>query len=262
MVGIRAVAARALAAVAEPSLVQRPLAKTVHDPVIADRTEALRGEVDKTRTESVRRPLLAVAILAALAVAAITTVVAMHPYLPADAAVERDVQATNWGPLALTFPFFSWIGDAKGAVAEGIIFVAVLVFNRQAWRLAIAAGVTGVWYQVLSHLISRPRPTTAQVLQVTEHPGASSFPSGHTIFVTTLVTVLMLCFGYRFLPRWARPVGWVLVAMTVVACAISRIDTGAHWPSDVLAGILIATAWIAFVVSVRWISDRAFGPDP
>jgi len=121
--------------------------------------------------------------------------------------------------------------------------------------VAIAGAMTGVWYVVLSHLIIRPRPTTAQVLQVTEHPGASSFPSGHTIFVATLMTVLMLCLGNRFLPLWARPAGWVLVAMTVVACAISRIDVGAHWPTDVLAAILISVAWLAFVVSVRWVSD-------
>lgn len=210
---------------------------------------------------SVHRPLLAVAILAALAVAGITEIVVMHPFLAADAALERDVQATNWGPLALTFPIFSWIGDAKGAVVEVIVFIAVLVFNRPAWRVVIAAGMTGIWYVVLSHLVIRPRPTTAQVLQVTEHPGASSFPSGHTIFVATLMTVLILSFGNRFLPRWARPAGWVLVAMTVVACAISRIDTGAHWPTDVLAAVLIAVAWIAFVLSIRWISDGALGKD-
>ena len=201
------------------------------------------------------RLLLAVAILAALAVGLVAAVVAMHPYIPADAALERDVQATNWGPLALTFPIFSWIGDAKGAVVEAVAFVAVLVLNRRAWRVAIAGAMTGVWYVVLSHLIIRPRPTTAQVLQVTEHPGASSFPSGHTIFVATLMTVLMLCLGNRFLPLWARPAGWVLVAMTVVACAISRIDVGAHWPTDVLAAILISVAWLAFVVSVRGVSD-------
>jgi undecaprenyl-diphosphatase len=205
----------------------------------------------------VHRALLAVAILAALAVGVVAAVVAIHPYIPADAALERDVQATNWGPLALTFPIFSWIGDAKGAVVDVVVFAAILVLNRLAWRVAIAAAMTGVWYVVLSHLIIRPRPTTAQVLQVTEHPGASSFPSGHTIFVATLMTVLMLCLGNRFLPRWARPAGWVLVALTVVACAISRIDVGAHWPTDVLAAVLISVAWLAFVVSVRWVSDGA-----
>lgn len=203
-----------------------------------------------------RAPLLAIAVVAALGAAAIAALVVAHPFIPVDATVERDVQATNWGPFALTFPIFSWIGDAKGAVVEAIVFVAILIFNRRAWRVAIAAGMTGVWYVVLSHVILRPRPTTAQVLRLTEHPGASSFPSGHTIFVATLMTVLMLCFGNRFLPRWARPAGWVLVVMTVVLCGISRIASGAHWPTDVLAAALIALAWLALVVSVRWISGE------
>jgi membrane-associated phospholipid phosphatase len=47
------------------------------------------------------------------------------------------------------------------------------------------------------------------------------------------------------------------VVVIVVANAISRIYTGAHWPTDVAAGILIAVAWLAFVLSLKWISDRA-----
>lgn len=239
-------------------MAELPAPEAVDQPLIIDRARAgTRSHAHGTRAESLNRPLLAVAVLAALAAAVLTAVVVTHPFIPADAAVERDVQATNWGPLALTFPIFTWIGDAKGAVVEVIVFAAVLLFNRQAWRVAVAVGMTGVWYVVLSHLIIRPRPTTAEVLRVTEHPGASSFPSGHTIFVATLTSVLMLCFGNRFLPRWARPAGWVLVAMTVVACGISRVDTGAHWPTDVVAGALIALAWIALVVSVRWVSAGA-----
>lgn len=190
----------------------------------------------------------------------ITAIVATHPYIPADAAFERGVQSINWYPLALTFPIFSWIGDARGVVAQAIVVVAVLILNRRAWRLAIALFTTGAWYQVLSRLIIRPRPTTAQVLQVTEHPGASSFPSGHTIIAVTLAAMLVLCFGYRFLPRWARPAGWGLVATIGITCAISRIYTGTHWPTDVLAGLLIAAAWMALIVSVRWISGGALQP--
>jgi membrane-associated phospholipid phosphatase len=206
---------------------------------------------------SVNKTLITVAALCALAAAVVAVYVVGHPYIPEDATLERDIQSTNWGPLTLTFPIFSWIGDAKGAVLEAVVFVLVLLFNRRAWILAAAAALTGAWYVLLSHLINRPRPTTAQVLQVTEHPSASSFPSGHTIFVLTVMTVLMLCLGRRFLPRWAHPVGWAVVVLIVLANAISRIYTGAHWPTDVLAGILIGVAWISFVVSLRWISDRA-----
>ena len=199
--------------------------------------------------------MLALAVGATAAVAILTAIVVMHPHLAVDVTVERDVQATQWGPLALTFPIFSWIGDAKGAVLEAAVFVAVLVFNRRAWLVAGVASASGLWYVVLSHLIIRARPTTPQVLQVLEHPGASSFPSGHTIFIATVASVLMLCLGDRFLPAWGRAIGWVVVGLAVLACAISRIDTGAHWPTDVLAGVLIATAWLSFTVSLRRLSD-------
>src|SRR5207245_6075864 len=142
-------------------------------------------------------------------------------------------------PAALTFPIFSWIGDAKGFVLEVIICAGVLIFNRRAWIVAAGAALSAGWYALLSHLIVRPRPTTAQVLQVTEHPGASSYPSGHTIFIVTVMVVLMLCFGYRFLPRGARVIGWTLAALLVVASSLDRSYTGAHWPSVGLAGLLI-----------------------
>jgi membrane-associated phospholipid phosphatase len=199
--------------------------------------------------------LLAVALTTTAAVGILIALVVMHPYLAVDATVERDVQATYWGPLALTFPVFSWIGDAKGFVLEAAVFVAILVFNRRAWLLAAVASASAVWYQILSHLIMRARPTTPQVLQVLEHPGASSFPSGHTIFIATVASVLMLCLGDRFLPAWGRVIGWTVVGLTVLACGISRIDSGAHWPTDVLAGILIAAAWLTFTVSLRRVSD-------
>lgn len=229
---------------------------------IADRKQLIAARAPgHGRTEqalwAVHVPLLAVALMATAAAGILTALVVMHPYLAIDATVERDVQATDWGPLALTFPIFSWIGDAKGAVLEAGVFVAVLVFNRRAWLLAAVASASGVWYLILSHLIIRARPTTPRVLQVLEHPGASSFPSGHTIFIATVASVLMLCLGDRFLPAWGRAVGWVVVGLIVLACAISRIDTGAHWPTDVLAGILVATAWLALAVSLRRVSDPA-----
>jgi len=50
------------------------------------------------------------------------------------------------------------------------------------------------------------------------------------------------------------------VAAIVLTVGIDRIYVGAHWPSDVLAGISLAVAWLALVTSLRWFSDRALEP--
>jgi membrane-associated phospholipid phosphatase len=47
------------------------------------------------------------------------------------------------------------------------------------------------------------------------------------------------------------------VAVLLAIGAISRMYSGAHWPTDVLAGLLIGFGWLSFVVSINWISDPA-----
>jgi membrane-associated phospholipid phosphatase len=206
----------------------------------------------------IRIPLLAVAITAAVAVAGLTAIVVMHPYLSLDATVENDIQASNLGPLTVTFPFLSWLGGPGGIPMQVVVILLVLLLNRRAWILAIAGLAGGLWYEVLVHLVNRPRPAVGQVLRVAEHPGSTSFPSGHLIFITISAAVLMLCLGHRYLPPWARPIGWAVVAGIVLAVGLDRIYQGTHWPTDVLVGVLIPTAWLSLVVSIRRISDRAF----
>ena len=128
LVGVRAVAARALAAVPELPMVSR----------------ARPGEV------MIRVPVLAVAIAAAAAVGVITAIVVMHPYLSLDATVERDIQATNLGPLTLTFPFLTWLGGPGGVPMQIVVILLVLLLNRRAWVLALAALAGGLWYEASS----------------------------------------------------------------------------------------------------------------
>ena len=210
------------------------------------------------RVAVVRLSFVAVSVGAALLVAAITALVLVHPYLSVDASIERDVQGLGLAPLAPLFPFFSWVGGPGGIYMEAAVILLVLLFNRRAWLFAIAILAGGLWYEVGVHLMNRPRPTAAQVLRVTEHPGASSFPSGHMIFVPLSVAALMLCIGDRYLPNWAKPIGWALVAAIVITEGLDRLYVGAHWPTDVLAGVLISTAWVSLLLSARWVFDRSF----
>lgn len=211
---------------------------------------------------AIHRRLLAVAAACFLAAAGIALLAISEPRWSVDASIERSIQSINWGPLTALFPVYRWLGGPAGGIyMQAGAILLVLLLNRRAWMLAVAATAGGIWYSLIVNLVNRPRPTTPLVLQVTEHPGATSFPSGHVIFITISFGLVMLCVGYRYLPKWAIPIGWAVVAAVVLTAAISRVYVGAHWPTDVLASIFIAGGWLALVTSIRWISDRALHRD-
>lgn len=55
-----------------------------------------------------------------------------------------------------------------------------------------------------------------------------------------LAVIAMLSFR----PRWARMVAAGLVAAVLVSSALSRVAFGAHWPTDVLGGLLLGGVWL------------------
>ncbi len=78
-----------------------------------------------------------------------------------------------------------------------------------------------------------------------------SFPSGHTTDNTIIALYLTL-----FYPRR----GW-LYWMVTAAIGYSRIYLGAHWPSDVLATIFLATGETLLILGIletlwRWAAPR------
>ena len=206
------------------------------------------------------RPLLVAAGICAVALAGLTALVYTTPFLPIDAAIERAQQAINVGPLVTVFNVYMQIGGPYGVMVEAIVIALVLVLNRVSWRLLLAGALGSGLYFLINMSFFRARPSVPNVLRVTEHPAASSFPSGHTVLFVFYAVILMTCLGLKFIPRRWQPLGWALAVVFVLVGGFSRNYSGAHWPSDVLAGVLIGVGWFSFVLSVRWISDPVLHP--
>jgi undecaprenyl-diphosphatase len=113
---------------------------------------------------------------------------------------------------------------------------------HQASRQALATLIgSHLVVQLLKRTIVRGRPAgTCQLEPTVREPDRFSFPSGHA----TASMAVALAYAAAF-PAFAVPL--VLLAMLV---GFSRIRLGVHYPSDVLAGQLIAGATAA--VTLGW----------
>ena len=202
--------------------------------------------------------LLVVALVCALALAGLTAAVYLNPVMGWDATLARAIQGVDVGPLGSVFSIYQQIGGPYAIIMEAVVFAVVLILNWRAWRLLVAGTAASGWYFAIVSLMMRPRPSVPNVLRVTEHPGHSSYPSGHEVLFVFYAVILMVALGMRFLPKPLQWLGWVLAAAFVLLGGFSRVYSGAHWPTDVLAGLLIGVGWLALVLAVRWISDPVF----
>ncbi|MFI9823632.1 phosphatase PAP2 family protein [Streptomyces sp. NPDC052013] len=119
----------------------------------------------------------------------------------------------------------AWLGGRRGRKAA-------------AAGLAAAAVAQLLSNGVCKQLADRPRPPEQWFPhdEVDDRPDSSSFPSGHT--------AAAVAFTAAGAPAW--PLAGVLCTAPAATVAVERVQSGAHYPSDVAAGAAIglASAWL------------------
>lgn len=126
------------------------------------------------------------------------------------------------------------------------IITAFLIRTRR-WHRAIlvTVGVGGAAAitSILKLIFARDRPELWQVL---EYESTYSFPSGHATlsFALAMCIVLLL---WRTKWRW-HIAGVALIYIVVIG--FSRLYLGVHYPTDILAGWVVAGTW---VIATWWL---------
>lgn len=104
----------------------------------------------------------------------------------------------------------------------------------------IALGGACALNVVLKAAFCRPRPEAFMLVAESGY----SFPSGHAMVCTTVAALAWLALRPRLGARGRVILAAACTASVVLVCA-SRVYLGAHYPSDVVAGVLAALAWVA-----------------
>jgi membrane-associated phospholipid phosphatase len=151
------------------------------------------------------------------------------------------------------------IGSALGSTpvilaVGGVIAVVFAIARLRAPFLFLFCAMTlefGV-FLLTTLIIARNRP---DVPRLDVAPPTSSYPSGHTASACTLYVGLAIVLASYVQGRAARILMWALAILVPVAVGLSRVYRGMHYPSDVLAGAILAAGALALaLLAVRSLS--------
>jgi len=160
--------------------------------------------------------------------------------------------ATPW--LTASAANLTWLGTLGVLALFGGVAVAILVGagrRRDAKLLVFVMAGSLVLENALKFAIQRPRPPAF----FGADPATYSFPSGHALFSLCFygwLAVLLCGAGV------SRAIVWPIAIALVAGIGGTRVYLGVHYPTDVIAGYLIATAWLCTVYA--WEAHRSQPP--
>jgi undecaprenyl-diphosphatase len=136
----------------------------------------------------------------------------------------------------------SWLGRSAVLVPAAIaIALVAALLRRPSGGLAVLTGILGaiLIQNADKAIVARPRPPVREL----EAVSGTSFPSGHATEATAFFVVLAVVLVSGSPPQRVR----LLVAGTAVviigAVGVSRVYLGVHYPTDVVAGMLLGGSW-------------------
>ncbi|MFD7665730.1 phosphatase PAP2 family protein [Streptomyces sp. NPDC059788] len=196
-------------------------------------------------------PLL-LAAFSALLLAVIVTLLAVHGWAPLGPEETAHAWAVAHRPDAARAVALAVTATGSGPVPYALALLAGMLAGRnprERLRAATAALAVLLLGQAvrygLMELIARPRPEeTDWAARATGH----SFPSGHSTTSLLVAGILAWALLTRVHRTPARRLACVLLGIWAAAVGVTRVHLGVHWPGDVLAGWLLATAWLSLAL--------------
>ncbi|MFB8759309.1 phosphatase PAP2 family protein [Streptomyces nigra] len=164
-----------------------------------------------------------------------------------DGAVVRDLAEVRTPWLNDAAEGLRILGGAPGIIAGVAIVAPLAVAVTRSWRplalLGLALVGQIILFLVTVALVARARPDVPHL--TAELPPTASYPSGHVTATLTLTAcTAIIVFRATGRTGW-RVTSVVLAVLITAAVAFERLYAGAHYPSDVLAALLLAGPWTA-----------------
>ena len=149
-----------------------------------------------------------------------------------------------WLAAAMLEITFLGTGTVVGMISVVAGLFLALTRQRTAAWLLLWATLGGLVLNTLLKLgFDRPRP---RLFAWGTHAATTSFPSGHAMSAAVVYGTVALLAARLTKRRGVRAAVITAAALIVLLVAFSRLYLGVHYPSDVIAGVVIGAAWAGF----------------
>jgi undecaprenyl-diphosphatase len=177
--------------------------------------------------------------------------------------VAWDIWLNAWAhahttPAGLQFFHLVTLVGSPGVWAITALFALWLYWRKErflfwAWIASNVGG--GILQLVLKGTVHRNRPQYAAAYL---HGQSYSFPSGHTMSATICWSLMVVCAGLSLGWHGRKRLRLYVVSTTIIVLiGFSRLYLGVHYPSDVVGGLIIGTAWVVLCTTAIRIVDSS-----
>jgi undecaprenyl-diphosphatase len=184
------------------------------------------------------------AITVCLLIYAMLATVAYGPgTLQMDDRILTWVQVREWAALETAGAITNWLFDGRQLTvmfAGSALVCLTLTWRLEAFALVVAGSIRVV-NGLMKEVFDSPRPGL-EFIREAEAPTSLGFPSGHTAGAMLLCGTVVWIVGRRARRSSIRLTSACGAAAAVAITGLGRMMVGAHWPSDVLGGLLWASA--------------------
>lgn len=174
-----------------------------------------------------------------------------------DGSVDRGLASHRTATWNTISHVLSSTAETLPVIAAGLVLFIGLRIVLGRWRESLYLAVVLIGevtiFVCTTLVVHRHRPNVARLDGA---PPTSSFPSGHTAATMALyggLAVIVWCCTQR---GWLRAVVTILAIVMPIAVASSRLYRGMHYPTDVMAGALLALLWLGFTARVLLVKRR------
>jgi undecaprenyl-diphosphatase len=179
---------------------------------------------------------------------------------PVDEAITRAIRLYQSPHRTLAARTFTHFGDSVFIFPTAAVIASVLWFrHRHVSGLLFAAAVLfgGLLEVLLKISFHRVRPALWPALVEETSP---SFPSGHATLATAFWGGLVAVTFHMTRKRVSRAAALCFAVPMVLGVAATRVYLGAHWATDVLAGILVGLFWVVIAwTGTEYLARRKAG---